>query len=191
VRSTADLKPRLAALLLERSYHQGEVTLTSGRKSDYYFDCKQTALHPEGSYLLGRLILDRVRPDIRGIGGPTLGADPLVSAVCLLSHLDQRPLPAFIVRKNAKGHGTQRYLEGMANLTSGQRVAVVEDVVTTGGSLLKACAHTTEAGLAVAQVLCVLDREEGGRERLLDAGYDLDAIFTRDELFRLAPGAAP
>jgi orotate phosphoribosyltransferase len=179
------LKKRLAELLLEKSYIEGEFTLTSGQKSDYYFDCKQTALHPEGSYLIGRLFLEMLETvEVQGVGGMTLGADPLVSAVTVLSHLSGRPLPGFIVRKQSKGHGTNKYLEGMANFRPGQKVALLEDVVTTGGTLIKACERVVEAGLEIVTVVCVLDREQGGKDNLRQAGYELDAIFTRDELLR-------
>lgn len=178
-----DLRRRLARLLLEKSYREGDFTLTSGKKSDYYFDCKQTALHPEGSWLLGRLFLEFLKKfAIDGVGGMTLGADPLVSAVTVLSHEAGRPLPGFIVRKQSKGHGTDQYLEGLANFASGARVAMLEDVVTTGGTLLKAIGRVRDAGLDVQAVLCVLDRQEGGREALAQAGYELVSIFTRKEL---------
>lgn len=183
-----ELKKRLARILVEKSYKEGDFTLTSGKKSDYYFDCKQTALHPEGSYLLGRLFVDMLagRADVRGVGGMTLGADPLVSAVTVTSFLAGRPLPGFIVRKQSKGHGTDQYLEGLANFAAGDRVVMLEDVVTTGGTLIKACGRVRDAGLEVAGVLCVLDRQEGGRENLARAGYDLESIFTRSELIHAA-----
>lgn len=178
-----DQKKTLARLLLEKSYREGDFVLTSGKKSEYYFDCKQTALHPEGSYLLGRLFLDLLKDeDVAGVGGMTLGADPLVSAVTVVSHLEGRPLPGFIIRKKAKGHGTNQYLEGLANFAPGARVALLEDVVTTGGTLLTALERVRDAGLVVAAVLAVLDREEGGRENIERAGYPLRAIFTRAEL---------
>lgn len=174
---------RLARLLLEKSYRVGEVTLTSGRKSDYYFDCKQTALHPEGAWLIGDLFLDMLADaDVRGVGGMTLGADPLITAVSVLSHLAGRPLPGFIIRKQAKGHGTNQYLEGMANFAPGDKVALLEDVVTTGGTLVKSCQRARDAGLEVVTVLCVLDREEGGAENLAQAGYALRSIFNRRAL---------
>lgn len=178
-----DLRKRLARLLLEKSYREGDFTLTSGKKSDYYFDCKQTALHAEGSWLLGRLFLEFLKNfDIAGVGGMTLGADPLVSAVTVLSHEAGRPLPGFIVRKQSKGHGTDQYLEGLANFAPGAKVAMLEDVVTTGGTLLKAIGRVRDAGFDVVAVLCVLDRQEGGREALAEAGYELVSIFTRKEL---------
>ena len=182
-----ELKHRLAKLLFSLSYIEKEVTLTSGRKSSYYFDCKQTALHPEGSFCIGRLFLDLLAGrKLDGVGGMTLGADPLVSAVTVLSYIDKNPLPGFIVRKQSKGHGTNQYLEGLANFAPGARVAVLEDVVTTGGTLIKACERVKDAGLDVATVLCVLDREEGGRENLAQAGFSLESIFTREDLLTCA-----
>ena len=182
-----ELKLRLARLLFKLSYIEKEVTLTSGRKSTYYFDCKQTALHPEGGYCIGRLFLDMLAGrGLAGVGGMTLGADPLVSAVTVLSYIDKSPLPGFIVRKQSKGHGTNQYLEGLANFAPGARVAVLEDVVTTGGTLIQACERVRDAGLEVATVLCVLDREEGGRENLAQAGYSLESIFTREDLLTCA-----
>ncbi|MGE4292920.1 MAG: orotate phosphoribosyltransferase [Desulfovibrio sp.] len=182
-----DLKRRLARLLLSLSYVEGEVTLTSGRKSDYYFDCKQTALHPEGGWLIGTLLLKMLQgKNVAGVGGMTLGADPLVSAVSVLSYEKNCPLPAFIIRKQSKGHGTNQFLEGMKNFTPGCRVALLEDVVTTGGTLLTSVDRVREAGYEVDSVLCVLDREEGGRQRLAQAGLALDAIFTRAELLAAA-----
>ncbi|EPR37630.1 Orotate phosphoribosyltransferase [Desulfovibrio sp. X2] len=180
-------KGTLARLLYAKSYIEGEITLTSGKKSDYYFDCKQTALHPEGSWCIGTLFLEMLKDtDVQGVGGMTLGADPLVSSVTVLSHLASRPLPGFIVRKEAKGHGTGRFLEGLGNFTPGMKVAMLEDVVTTGGTLIKACERVRDAGLEIVAVCAILDREEGGRENLAKAGYDLKSIFTRAELVRLA-----
>lgn len=182
-----DLRKRLAKILLERSYREGEFTLASGRKSDYYFDCRQTALHPEGSWLIGTLFNELLADiDIVGVGGMTLGADPLISATTVISHEKGRPLAGLIVRKEPKGHGTGQYVEGLANFTSGDSIAMLEDVVTTGGSLMTACERVKAAGLHVVTVCTVLDRGEGGREAILQAGYELRSLFTRPELLRLA-----
>jgi orotate phosphoribosyltransferase len=178
-----DFKKRLAELLLALSYREGDFTLTSGKKSDYYFDCKQTALHPEGGYLIGRIFVEMLKKyDVMGVGGMTLGADPLVTGVTVVSHVEGRPMPGFIIRKKSKGHGTNQYLEGLANFDRGDRVVLLEDVCTTGGTLITAAERVRDAGLEIAGVLAVLDREEGGRERLKEAGLELDAIFTRKEL---------
>ncbi len=177
-------KKRLARLLLEKSYIEGEVTLTSGKKSNYYFDCRSTALYPEGLYLIGKIFFEMISPDADGVAGMTLGADPLVSAVVLISYLEKRPLPGIIVRKEAKTHGTQNYLEGLQNFHAGQKIVLLEDVVTTGGSVLTAVRRIQDAGLKVLEILCVLDREEGGRENIEKQGLKLKSIFTKDELFK-------
>lgn len=180
-------KRRLARLLKEKSYKEGNFVLTSGKKSDYYFDCRVTALSAEGSWLIGVLFNDLLADlAIKGIGGMTLGADPLVSATTVISHERGRPLNGLLVRKEAKSHGTGQFVEGLGNFVKGDSVAMVEDVVTTGGSLLKACERVTACGINIAAVCCILDREEGGREALAEAGYNLLALFTRRELLDFA-----
>jgi orotate phosphoribosyltransferase len=182
-----DEKSRLAKLLREKSYREGDFVLASGRRSDYYFDCRVTALHAEGSRLIGLLFNHLLQNfDIRGVGGMTMGADPLVSAVTVTSLEFNRPLHGLLVRKEAKGHGTGQYVEGLGNFSRGDNVAMLEDVVTTGGSLLKACERVRAAGLNITAVCAILDREEGGRETLESAGYNLLALFTRRELLELA-----
>ena len=183
--NTADERRRLKELLLEKSYRQGTFTLTSGKTSDFYIDGKQTTLDAEGGYLCGRLLFELIQnaPEkISSVGGMTLGADPLVTAVSVVSHLAGKPLPAFIVRKEAKGHGTGNYIEGKKNLEPGSSVALVEDVVTTGGTLLQVIERVENEGFTVGLVVTVVDREEGGAEVLAQAGYPLQAIFTRTEL---------
>ena len=178
-----ELKKRLAQLLLEKSYIKGEVILTSGKKSDYYFDCKPTSLNPEGSYIIGKIFFHMLPSDISGIAGMTLGGDPLVTAVSLISYIEGRPIPALIIRKQAKGHGTNKFVEGSVNAIKGKKVAILEDVITTGGSVLTAYKRLTEIGLIVKEVFCVLDREEGGRENLKKHGLIMKSIFTKKELF--------
>jgi orotate phosphoribosyltransferase len=178
-------RQRLKELLLHKSYRQGTFTLTSGKTSDFYVDGKQTTLDAEGGYLCGRLLFDLIQqhPEpIMGVGGMTLGADPLVTAVSLVSFLEKAPIPAFIVRKEAKGHGTGNYIEGKNNLVPGGAVALVEDVVTTGGTLLKVIQRVEDEGFKVGLVVTVVDRQEGGAETLAAAGYPLRAIFTREQL---------
>ncbi len=180
-----DLRRRLLEILRQRSYEEREVILSSGRRSNFYIDGKQTTLDPEGAYLVGKLLYERIVRGGRGVeavGGPTLGADPMVTAVALVSYLEGNPIPAFIIRKEPKGHGKGLWIEGDKALRPGMKVALVEDVVTTGGSLLKAIKVAQEHGLEVVQVLALVDREEGGRENLKAAGYDLEALFTRSEL---------
>jgi len=176
---------RLRDILVRLSYREGTFTLTSGKTSDFYVDCKQTTLSAEGAYLSGKLLFRRVVEaglDVAGVGGMTLGADPLVTAVAVVSYLEGRPIPAFIVRKEPKGHGTGAWLEGIANIPQGSGVALVEDVVTTGGTLVRAVRRTEAAGLRVVQTLAIVDREEGGREALEQSGHTLAALYTRSDI---------
>ena len=162
-------RTRLLALLKQLSYEQREVTLASGMKSNFYIDCKQTVLTAEGHFLVGSLfnrVLTEQAREVEAIGGVTMGADPLASAVSTISFLAGRPLAAFYVRKEAKGHGTGQWIEGTKSLRPGMPVAILEDVVTTGGSALKAITRAREFGLKVAVILGLVDREEGGRETL-------------------------
>jgi orotate phosphoribosyltransferase len=178
---------RLRQILFELSYREGTFKLTSGRESDFYIDCKQTTLSAEGAYLCGRLIHNYVLQSgtrILGVGGMTLGADPLVTAVSMISFLEGKPIPAFIIRKEPKGHGTGSWIEGKANIPLGSNVALVEDVVTTGRTLIKAIERTEAEGFKVAQVLTIVDREEGGKLTLENAGHDLISLFTRTDIIR-------
>ena len=178
-------RQRLKEILLEKSYRKGTFTLTSGKTSDFYIDGKQTTLSAEGGYLCGKLILEIINAaeePIEAVGGMTLGADPLVSAVSVVSHLENCPIPAFIVRKEAKGHGTGNYIEGMSNMPPGSRVALLEDVVTTGGTLLKVIERVEAQGFKVGLVITVVERQEGGVDVLAKAGYKLESLFTREQL---------
>jgi len=162
-------RARLLELLTRLSYEQREVTLSSGLKSNFYIDCKQTVLGAEGHFLVGTLmsnVIEQRAPQVEAVGGLTMGADPLASAVSTISYLRGRPLQAFYVRKEPKGHGTGQWLEGIKSLRPGMPVAILEDVVTTGGSALKAIARAREFGLEVALIVGLVDREEGGREAL-------------------------
>jgi orotate phosphoribosyltransferase len=176
---------RLKQILIDKSYRQGTFTLTSGKTSDFYIDGKQTTLDAEGAYLCGKLLFELISAEqdvIQAVGGMTLGADPLVTAVSVVSFLERAPIPAFIVRKEAKGHGTSNYIEGLKNLPTGGRVALIEDVVTTGGTLLKVIERVEAAGFSVGLVVTVVDRQEGGAENLARAGYPLKALFTKAAL---------
>ena len=184
---TLALKQRLARLLKEKSYLEGEFILSSGQKSDYYFDCRQTSLHPEGAWLIGQLLAELAKPLAPdGVSGVTMGADPLITSVSLAAREQGLCWPGLIVRKEPKKHGTAGALEGLGNFNPGQRVVMLEDVVSTGGSVLKACEYIRAAGLMVHDVCCVLDREQGGKEALRSIGCGLHAIFTRRELLSLA-----
>ena len=181
-----NMHQRLAEIICELSLRTGHFVLASGKTSSYYLDCRKTTLHPEGSYLVGELMnaaLGERGWDVAAVGGLTLGADPVATAVALTSHLRGRPVSAFIVRKEKKEHGTGQRIEGAP--PAGSRVVLVEDVVTTGGSTLVAARAVREAGLEVAGALAVVDREEGGREALIETGIELVSLFTASELLSL------
>jgi orotate phosphoribosyltransferase len=166
---------------LKLSVQRGEFTLSSGRKSDYYLDCRRTTLHPEGAWLTARVILALIREasiPAEAIGGLTLGADPIVSAVAVVSHGQGRPLPAFIVRKDTKSHGARRRIEGAS--VGGKQVVVVDDVVTTAESTIEAIRAVQEEEGVVSAAICLVDRQEGGAERL--SGIPFHPVFTRQQL---------
>lgn len=156
---------------------QNPFTLSSGKTSPVYIDCKKTTLgHSRAQYLIGHLLFHRINArDPDGVGGLTLGADPIGVATSLVSGLYNRPIPAFVVRKETKGHGTKNPVEG--DLISGARVVVVEDVVTTGASGLKAVQTCRDNGYEVLEVVALVDREEGGRERFLEQGIPFYSFF--------------
>jgi len=179
-----DDRKRLFEIVKNLSYEKREVILTSGRKSNFYFDGKQTTLHPEGAYLVGKLMYDIIKNsgiDVKAVGGPTIGADPIATAITIVSYLNGNPIPAFIVRKQPKGHGKNLWIEGNKNLNRGDNVAIVEDVITTGGSILKAIEIVENEGYRVGMVLVLVDREEGGKEEIEKRGYRLFSLFRRSE----------
>ncbi len=178
----ADDRARLLELLRQLSFERRKVILASGKESDFYVDCKRTALTAEGHVLVGRLLFDRirqVRPLVRGAGGLTLGADPLASAVAVASFLAGEPVDAFIVRKEPKGHGTGQWIEGRKTIPDGSRVAVLEDVITTGGSAMKAIERCRAENLVVAGCFALVDRQEGGREAIEALGVPVQSLYTR------------
>lgn len=181
---TSDSKRhRLTEILRSESLRKGDFVLASGRRSTYYLDCRRTTLHAEGAFLVGHLILEAI--DRRGwrvaaVGGLTLGADPMATAAAVVSHIQGRPVHAFLVRKEAKAHGTGQQIEGAP--PAGSAVVLVEDVITTGGSTLIARDACRAAGLEVRGVVALVDREEGGRAALEAEGLAVEALFTAKEL---------
>ncbi len=178
-----DPRTRLLDLLAQRSARRGTFTLASGHQSDLYIDCRPTTMHPEGLSLIGpaglRAIGERGwHPD--SVGGLTLGADPVSYAIAYASQLAGRPTRAFTVRKEAKAHGTGKLVEGA--FLSGDRVVIVEDVITTGGSALRAVDIVRAVGGTVLGVLSVVDREEGGRETLEAAGLGVISLVLASEI---------
>jgi len=173
---------RLIALLHKHSVRTGRVVLASGKISDFYVDARQTTLNAEGAALIGQMMLQRLNPDVVGVGGPVTGADPITGAVAALSWNSDRPLHGFMVRKALKAHGTQNWIEGRDNLPPGSKVCMIEDTVTTGGSLLRAVERAREEGLDVVQCICVVDRQEGAAERMAAVGLTLESLVTRTDL---------
>lgn len=174
---------RLLELLSQLSYQEREVVLSSGKTSNFYVDCKQTSLTAEGHFLIGQIfcaVIQALAPTAQAVGGLTLGADPLASATSTMSFLGSRPLAAFLIRKEAKGHGTEEFLEGMANLHAGMPVVILEDVVTTGASTIKAIERARAAKLDVLMALALVDRDEGGRDKVLEHA-PLASLFTRHD----------
>lgn len=174
----------LLDLLKEKAFERKQVTLASGRQSNFYIDVKRASLEAEGAYLIGRGLFELIRKhfsEAEGVGGLTLGADPLATAVSYTSFLEKHPLPAFIVRKEAKGHGMGKMIEGGHFLKPGSKVVVLEDVVTSGGSSLEATKKVRAHGWNVLGVAAVVDREEGGREALQADGLKLFSLYKKSD----------
>jgi orotate phosphoribosyltransferase len=180
--SVNELKDQLKELLLRKSVITGrEFKLASGRTSNFYVDARVTTLDPAGAYLCGKIFLHMLGDfNVDAVGGYSIGADPIVTSVAVLSHMAGRPIPAFIIRKEEKTHGTGKIIEG--NFPANGRVVIFDDVVTSGGSILRGAARVEEQGGRVEAVMAIIDREEGGREEIEGAGYKFRAIFTRKDL---------
>jgi len=183
--TTSSPRVRLIDIIREKSFRSGvEMKLASGRSSSFYFNMKPTMLDPEGAMLIGQLLLGALADeDIALVGGLELGAVPLATAVAIASHAAGRPLPAFFVRKQAKEHGTQSLVDGLpAGATlAGRRVAILEDVTTTGGSAMKAIEAVRAAGGSVAVVVTLVDRREGATEAFAAAGIPFKALLTIED----------
>ena len=179
---------RLLELALERgAIRYGDFTLSSGRRSSYYFDGRLLSLDPEGAYLLGHALLPLLtEAGVEAVGGPTLGADPIVAAVATASWESGMPMPAFIVRKEAKEYGMARMIEGPLP-PAGSSVAIVDDACTTGGSLFHAIGAAEEAGYRIGLVLAALDRNEGGSDAIRERGYRFECLLTAGEDGRIRP----
>ena len=177
-------RARLHDIIRRRSFGRGEVTLASGRKSDFYFNLKPTMLDPEGAALLAEVTYEALRDDeLDYIGGLEMGAVPLAGAIAQLSWLKGHPIAAFFVRKRPKEHGARLAIEGLAkgDTLDGKRVVVVEDVTTTGGSAMKAVEALREVGAEVVLVLTMVDREEGATDTFAQAGLPFRSIYKASE----------
>jgi orotate phosphoribosyltransferase len=182
------MKERLKKLIIDYAFQFSEVPsfkLVHGGLSQFYFNCKRVTLDPEGQYLIGNLVFAAIRDlNVKAIGGLTLGADPIANAVAYTSWLEGSPLQSFVVRKKQKDHGIVNLIEG--RVEAGDRVVVVDDVVTTGGSTLQAIAACHQAGLEVVKVVVLVDRQEmNGRENVLKQVPDFQALVTVDEVMEL------
>ena len=172
------LKKRLLVLLDKEALKRGDFTLSSGKKSKYYLDGRVITLTPEGAYLVASIILELIKDkNIDAVGGPTLGADPIVGALAALSHINNFPVKTFIVRKSAKAHGAGRQVEGPA-LNKGAEVVLVDDVATTGKALIEAKEALEREGIIAREAIVIVDRLEGAKENLSKAGLSLASIFT-------------
>lgn len=176
------MKNRLKEILLKKSViRDREFILASGKKSNFYVDARLTTLDPEGALLCGQIFFEMLKPfPVEAVGGYSIGADPIVTAIAVVSQLQKRPIPAFIIRKESKTHGTGRALEG--NFPSQGQVVLFDDVVTSGGSILNGCKQVESQGGKILAVMAVLDREEGGKETIEAAGYHLMTIFRKSDL---------
>ena len=179
-----DHKQELTRLLCEKSFQYTEAPsfkLASGRMSSFYVNCKPVTLSPRGMYLIGHLVFEAIRDlDIRGVGGLTFGADPIAMATAFVSEIRKKPMNAFSIRKDRKDHGIIKWIEG--DLTSGDHVAIVEDVATTGGSTINAVDRARAEGLIVDRVVVLVDRQEGGMDAIRERVRDVVPLITRDDL---------
>ena len=173
------MKEELLDLIKKWGYRKGDFTLSSGKKSEHYVNCKPIILTGRGLTLTSLLMLKEVETNV--VAGLTLGADPLVSGVSLVSALDSRIINGLIVRKEPKGHGTEAWIEGLLP-SKGTKITVLEDVVTTGGSAIKAVEKLRDAGYVVERVVSIVDRQEGGKDAMIEAKLELRTLFELPEL---------
>ena len=175
------VKQQLLDLICTDAYKEGDFVLSSGQQSTYYINGKLVTLHPQGGQMVGRVMLDYLDSSVVGVGGLTLGADPILTAVSVVAAYEERAITPLIVRKEAKGHGTQAYIEGPV-LPEKSNVVILEDVVTTGQSAMKAIVRLRDAGYTVNQVISLVDRQQGGAEYYAQAQIDFKAVYKISEI---------
>ena len=178
------MKQELIEILCRKSFQYSQepiFKLVSGRMSQFYVNCKPTTLSARGMFLVGHLIFDEIKNShVSGVGGLTFGADPLAVATAFASEINRRPINAFSIRKTRKDHGVVRWIEG--DIQPGERVVIIDDVATTGGSTMKAIERARSEGLEVVKSVVLVDRQEGGLENIGQYVDDVSCIITRDEL---------
>jgi orotate phosphoribosyltransferase len=189
-RSVRTMKERLIDLVIERTFRftdKPTFKLASGKMSSYYFNCKPTTLNSEGMYLIGNLLYDLIKSKrswkAKGVGGLTLGADAISNAIAYTFYLKGEQMESFVVRKEPKKHGTMLWVEG--NVGKGDKVIIIEDVVTTGGSTIKAIDRAKKCGLKVLGVIVLIDRQEGGKEKIQAKGVKVETLLSREEIFEV------
>ncbi len=176
-------KTRLLEVLKKGAFFKEKITLSSGKTSDFYIDARRVTLSPEGAYLCAKIILDILKDDaVDAIGGPTLGADPIVGAIAALSFEGKRPMNTFIVRKAPKPYGKQQQIEGPL-IKDGGRVVLIDDVATTGQSIIQSLDVIEKMGMKVDKAICIVDRQEGAGETLKKRNCQLISIFKTSDFF--------
>lgn len=182
-----EMKKRLTEIIVDRSFRYSEnppFTLTSGRRSNFYYDCKLTTLDPEGMNLIGNIVFDMLEDsEVAAAGGMTLGADPIANALSVISYQRGKPVKSFIVRKDVKEHGTKSKIEG--NVRPREKVAIIDDVITTGASTITAIERAKEEGLVVDRVIVLVDREEGALENIEKYVKRVDSVLTKTEIMAM------
>ncbi len=184
------MKEELIELICSKSFQYSQepiFKLVSGRMSQFYVNCKPTTLHPRGMFLVGHLVFEAIKDsNVGAVGGLTFGADPIAVATAFASELNGRPIKAFSIRKTQKDHGIVKWIEG--DVKPGERVAIIDDVATTGGSTIKAIERARAEGLDVVKAVILVDRQEGGLENIRQYVTDVSAIITRDDLMKVWSG---
>ena len=177
-----DEREELRKIIIKDAYIKEKITLSSGKESDYYIDARRVTLSAHGAYLCARMILDVIGNDhVDAIGGPTLGADPMVGAISVLSHQAGKSVNTFIIRKTPKAHGKQQQIEGPL-LEKGSRVVLIDDIATTGKAFIHSIDVLTEAGIQIHKAICIVDRQEGAREAIAEKNCELISLFDISEI---------
>jgi len=177
-------KEKLLSILKKEAFFKEKITLSSGKQSDYYIDARRVTLSAEGAYLCAKVILDIVKNDsYEAIGGPTLGADPLVGAIAVLSHQANHPIKTFIIRKAPKAHGKQQQIEGPL-LSDGATVILIDDVATTGKAFLESLEVLKRSNIKAVKAICIVDRKEGAQKAVAKEGCELVSIFKIEEFLK-------